>query len=62
MMTNYREILRLYSLGLNKTDIAGSAQCNRCISSLGHGENKLAVRHFFRLIFILFEIQTGFYL
>ena len=29
MTTNYREILRLYSLDLNKTDIAGSAQCAR---------------------------------
>lgn len=29
MTTNYREILRLKSLGLNKTDIASSAQCAR---------------------------------
>lgn len=29
MTTNYREILRLRSLGLNKTDIANSAQCAR---------------------------------
>lgn len=26
-MTNYREILRLYSLGLSKTEIAASCQC-----------------------------------
>ena len=26
-MTNYREILRLHSLGLNKTEIASSRQC-----------------------------------
>ena len=29
MTTNYREILRLKSLGLNKTDIASAAQCAR---------------------------------
>jgi transposase len=29
MTTNYREILRLKSLGLNKTEIASSAQCAR---------------------------------
>ena len=29
MTTNYREILRLRSLGLNKMDIASSAQCAR---------------------------------
>ena len=29
MTTNYREILRLKSLGLNKTDIARSAGCAR---------------------------------
>lgn len=29
MTTNYREILRLDSLGLNKTDIASAAQCAR---------------------------------
>ena len=29
MTTNYREILRLKSLGLNKTDIARSVQCAR---------------------------------
>ena len=29
MTTNYREILRLESLGLNKTDIASAAQCAR---------------------------------
>ncbi len=29
MTTNYREILRLRSLELNKTDIANSAQCAR---------------------------------
>ncbi len=28
-MTNYREILRLYSLGINKTDIAASCSCSR---------------------------------
>lgn len=28
-MTNYREILRLHSLGLNKTEIAASCQCAR---------------------------------
>ena len=28
-MTNYREILRLSSLGLNKTQIAQSAGCSR---------------------------------
>ena len=28
-MTNYREILRLYSLGLNKTEIATSCRCAR---------------------------------
>ena len=28
-MTNYREILRLHSLGLNKTEIASSFQCAR---------------------------------
>lgn len=28
-MTNYREILRLHSLGLNKTEIASSCQCAR---------------------------------
>lgn len=28
-MTNYREILRLHSLGLNKTEIAGSLSCSR---------------------------------
>ena len=28
-MTNYREILRLHSLGLNKTEIATSCQCAR---------------------------------
>ena len=30
-MTNYREILRLHSLGLNKTEIASSCQCARNI-------------------------------
>lgn len=29
MTTNYREILRLKSLGFNKTDIANAAQCAR---------------------------------
>ena len=29
MTTNYREILRLESLGLNKSDIASAAQCAR---------------------------------
>ena len=28
-MTNYREILRLHSLGLNKTEIVSSCQCAR---------------------------------
>ena len=28
-MTNYRELLRLHSLGLNKTEIATSCQCAR---------------------------------
>ena len=28
-MTNYREILRLHSLGLNKTEIASSCRCAR---------------------------------
>lgn len=28
-MTNYREILRLHSLGLNKTEIAASCKCAR---------------------------------
>ena len=28
-MTNYHEILRLHSLGLNKTEIASSCQCAR---------------------------------
>jgi hypothetical protein len=28
-MTNYREILRLHSLGLKKTEIASSCQCAR---------------------------------
>ena len=28
-MTNYREILRLYSLGLNETEIATSCRCTR---------------------------------
>ena len=28
-MSNYREILRLYGLGLNKTEIASSCQCTR---------------------------------
>ena len=28
-MTNYREILRLHSLGFNKTEIATSCQCAR---------------------------------
>ena len=28
-MTNYRELLRLHSLGLNKTEIASSCQCAR---------------------------------
>ena len=28
-MTNYREILRLHSLGLNKTEIAASMGCSR---------------------------------
>ena len=28
-MTNYREILRLHSLGFNKTEIATSSQCAR---------------------------------
>ena len=28
-MTNYREILRLYSLGLNKSQIAQSLGCSR---------------------------------
>ena len=28
-MTNYREILRLHSLGLNKTEIAASCRCAR---------------------------------
>ena len=28
-MTNYREILRLHSLGLNKTEISSSCQCAR---------------------------------
>ena len=28
-MTNYREILRLHSLGLNKTEIATSCRCAR---------------------------------
>ena len=29
MTTNYREILRLNSLGFNKVDIAGAAHCAR---------------------------------
>ena len=28
-MTSYREILRLHSLGINKTEIASSCQCAR---------------------------------
>lgn len=28
-MTKYREILRLQSLGINQTDIAGSCECAR---------------------------------
>ncbi|MDP3045385.1 MAG: helix-turn-helix domain-containing protein, partial [Bacillota bacterium] len=28
-MTNYREILRLYSLGITKKDIAASCGCSR---------------------------------
>ena len=28
-MTNYREILRLHSLGLNKTELAASCHCAR---------------------------------
>lgn len=28
-MTNYREILRLHSLGINKADIAASCSCSR---------------------------------
>ena len=28
-MTNYREILRLHSLGFNKTEIASSCKCAR---------------------------------
>ena len=28
-MTNYREILRLHSLGLNKTEIVDAAGCGR---------------------------------
>ena len=28
-MTNYREILRLHSLGLNNTEIAQSCPCSR---------------------------------
>ena len=28
-MTNYREILRLHSLGFNKTEIAASCKCAR---------------------------------
>ena len=28
-MTNYRDILRLYSLGLNKTEISASLNCSR---------------------------------
>ena len=32
-MTNYREILRLHSLGLNKTEIAASMGCSRNIAA-----------------------------
>lgn len=28
-MTNYREILRLYDLGITKQDIAAACQCSR---------------------------------
>lgn len=39
-MTNYREILRLHSLGLNKTEIAASMKCSRntVISTLQKAE------------------------
>ena len=40
-MTNYREILRLHSLGLNKTEIASSCQCarNTVAATLQHAAN-----------------------
>ena len=41
-MTNYREILRLHSLGLNKTKIASSCRCarNTVAATLQWGEDK----------------------
>lgn len=44
-MTNYREILRLHSLGINKVDIAASCSCSRnTVASVlkKAGENKLS--------------------
>ena len=40
-MTNYREILRLHSLGLNKTEIASSCRCarNTVAATLQHAAN-----------------------
>ncbi len=40
-MTNYREILRLHSLGLNKTEIAASCGCarNTVAATLQRAEN-----------------------
>ena len=34
-MTNYREILRLHSMGLNKTEIASSCRCARNTAAAG---------------------------
>ena len=41
-MTNYREILRLHSLGLNRTEIASSCRCvrNTMAATLQRGEDK----------------------
>ena len=40
-MTNYREILRLHSLGLNKAEIASSCRCarNTVAATLQHAAN-----------------------
>ena len=47
-MTNYREILRLSSLGLNKTQIAQSVGCSRTtvIQVLNIAEEKASAKRF----------------